>query len=243
MYIVKDLTEIKVNYFKSAKKTILVGLIVLLSISMIVSNYILLPMKIEGKVLGHFLIPLIVISEIPILVNYLYLVISIFGRMTTRKNQKMEVISKIFNQYYTPGLILHSILYSIVVGLVLAHTLLVMDNVTPIRVLFVDIPYCMIFLLILVLIWIIEFIFWIRNWPLYPKYKRTETYLYWIHWFFLFSTSVFAIFHSGAWGQSIFFSVGYITFVYVTLAGLIIENKLNLRVRTQESELNENLVN
>jgi hypothetical protein len=243
MFATNDFAEIKVNYFKSAKKTILTGLIVLLIISMIVSYYILLPVKIEGKVLGHLLVPLIIISEIPILVNYLYFVILKFSQLSSKKFPINVGISKLFTLYYTPGLILHSILYSIVVSLVLAHTLLVMDNVTSIRVLFVNIPYCMIFLLILALIWLIELIFWMKNWPLFPEHKRKEIHLYWIHWFFLFSTSVFAIFHSGAWSQSIFLSIGYITFAYVTFAGLFLQDKLNVRVRTEGSESKENLVN
>jgi hypothetical protein len=243
MHSTNDFPEIKVNYNNTIRKGILIGLVILLIISIVGNYFILLPANIEGTDLGYLLVPLIIISEIPILVNYLYLVILKFIRISIPNNTRITRISKIFTSYYSLGLIFHSIIYTIVTGFVLTHTLLVMKQATLIRVFWVDIAYCTIFLVIIGLIWVIEYFFWTKNWPLYLRLNQKVTFLYWFYWFSLFSTSVFAIFHSGAWSQSIFLCIGYITFAYVTLAVLVLQDILDIRVRTQDSEFNERLVN
>ncbi|UCE12893.1 MAG: hypothetical protein JSV04_11960, partial [Candidatus Heimdallarchaeota archaeon] len=200
-------SEIKITFTDSVKKVILISLAILFIISITGSYFILIPMNPEGKDLGYLLIPLIVISEIPILVNYFYLVIHKFGRISTTKNSVMTRISQIFTLYYTPALTFHSVVHTIVIGFVLSHALLVMDKTTSLHVFSVAIPYCMLFLPVLGLLWVIEFFFWCKNWPIDPKPKQRDSYLYWIYWFFFFSTSVYAIFHSGLWGQSLFLCI------------------------------------
>ncbi|MHA2224573.1 MAG: hypothetical protein ACXAC8_05185 [Candidatus Hodarchaeales archaeon] len=240
---INDYSEINVKLQDSKKWTILLVLIFSLILSIFGTLLILYPQNIEGKDLGHLLVPLIVISEIPIFVNYLYLVLIKLSELSNWKSPAISRISKGFTFWYTPGLLFHSIGYTQVVGLVSTHTLLVIDKVAPITVFSLNIPYCVIFLLIFGVIWIFELFLWVKNWPLYPTQSRPLTYLYWIYWFSLFSSSVFVIFHSGYWSQSLFLSIGYIAFVFFTLIGLILQELLKIRVKARESKFKEKLVN
>jgi hypothetical protein len=229
MYNTDEFETVKVVLNDSKKRILLMGLFILLILSTIGIYFVFIPTNIEGKDIGHFLVPLIVISEIPLLSNYFFLVIFKFSNVPKIHN---AITSRV-----TIGLIFHSIIYTIIVGLVLSHTLLVMQKATLSRVLWVNIPYCVIFMLIVGLIWIMEFLFWRINWPLYPKNKPKVTFLYWSYWFLLFSTSIFAIFHSGTFSQSIpwgiMIIVGYMAFVYITLIWIIFRDVNNLRMKTQ----------
>ncbi|MFX0050018.1 MAG: hypothetical protein ACFE8U_01875 [Candidatus Hermodarchaeota archaeon] len=237
MYNKDEFKTVKVVFNDSKKRILLMGLFILLILSTVGIYFIFIPTNIEGKDIGHFLVPLIVISEIPLLSNYFFLVIFKFSNVPKIHNAITSRITKFFTFFYPIGLIFHSIIYTIIVGLVLNHTLLVMQKATLIRVLWVNIPYCVIFILIVGLIWIMEFLLWTINWPLYPKNKPKVTFLYWSYWFLLFSTSIFTIFHSGTFSQSIpwgtMIIVGYMAFVYITLIWIIFRDVHNLRMKTQ----------
>ncbi|MFX1283428.1 MAG: hypothetical protein ACFFB5_07225 [Promethearchaeota archaeon] len=212
MYNTSDSAYIKVN--DSIKNSILIGLVILLICSL-VSGYILsLFDSFEGTELGRIIFLLFILSEIPILVNYFYLV-------ANRVGLRIHKISSIFTRYYTPGLMFHSGIYTIVISLTLTHVLLVVQQSIN----------CMIFILILGLLWTIEYSFWLIDWPLYPRRDQKEIFLYWLQWVTLFGILIGLPFHVKIW--SLFWLSVFPTLTFGSLLIVIFQDFRNKRTNTQ----------
>ncbi len=180
MYNTSESAYVNVN--ESVKNYILIGLVILLVFSLMGGYFLAFLGVLEGAELGRIVFSLFILSEIPILVNYFYFIISRLRIHTGR-------ISSIFIAYYTPGLLFHSGIYTIVLGLTFAHTLLVIQQSF----------YCMIFMFILGLLWIIDFILYSKSWPLYPSSDQNAIYTYWFLWVVLFGLLIGIPFHAKTW--------------------------------------------
>ncbi|MFX0117661.1 MAG: hypothetical protein ACFFB3_24160 [Candidatus Hodarchaeota archaeon] len=191
-----------------------IGLAFLLVLSLIAGYFILLPANLEGSELGHFIFSLFIFAEIPLLVNYFYFVISRSGLMPAK-------ISRIFPSYYGPGLILHSVVYTVLIGLIFTHALLLEQEAM----------WCAILLLIPGLIWIIEYILWIKNWPLYPGRNQKALYLYWFYWVLLFGFLIGLPFHAKTW--SLFWAAVIPILTFGTLLWIILQDVRSIRIKTQ----------
>ncbi len=164
------------------KNIILIGLVILLVGSLLGGYFLSFYGFFEGIELGRILFPMFILSEIPILVNYFYFVLTRFGLPINR-------ISTIFSLYYTPSLMIHSGIYTIVIGLAFAHLLLVTHQSV----------YCMIFMGVLGLLWIIDYILCSENWPLYPRAEQNTIFLYWFQRVILFGLLIGLPFHAKTW--------------------------------------------
>ncbi|MHA2298462.1 MAG: hypothetical protein ACXAEU_12065 [Candidatus Hodarchaeales archaeon] len=219
MFLENRSIDIKIN--DSVRNPILIGLVILLVLSILGSFFFLLPANLEGSYLGHFIVPLVIASTIPIFVNYIYFVISRFGSTSNTNNSFIEKMSSIVTKYYLLGLIFHSVIYTIVIGLVFTHALLVIKQAT----------YCLVLLFLFGIIWLIEYIFWFNNWPLYPKSNQEVISLYWLHWLLLFGTSIWVIFHAGVW-----FAYMFIPSLAIAVALVVILQDIrSIRRKTQIS--------
>ncbi|MFX0125531.1 MAG: hypothetical protein ACFFAE_18055 [Candidatus Hodarchaeota archaeon] len=210
-----DITEIKVNDHNSVKRFIHFGLMILLGVSLL-SGYLLSFLGIfEGTELGGIIFSLFILSAIPILLNYFYFVLARFGLLSSK-------ISTIFNVYYTPSLMVHSGIYTIVIGLAFAHSLLVINQSI----------YCMILILILGLLWMIEYILWLKNWPLYTKADRNMIFIYWV---VLFGLLIGLPFHARTW--SLFWVSALPTITFGSLFLVIIQDFKDRRTNTRKFEI------
>ncbi|MFX1249438.1 MAG: hypothetical protein ACFFBQ_18755 [Promethearchaeota archaeon] len=174
---------IKIN--DSVKKAMLISLGILITLVLLIGYLvpIFITPHLEGRGLGRIIFPLFVIVEIPILVNYFYFVINRLGLTS-------DTFSKLFFKYYTPSLIFHSGLFTIVVGLIFMHSLIVIQKSI----------YCLFLLFIFGLLWTIEYSFWFINWPLYPrKDNLIAIFLYWFQWLVLFGLLIGLPFHAKSW--------------------------------------------
>ncbi len=204
------------NVKESMKNFILIGLVILLVFSLMVGYFLAFLGTLEGAELGRIIFSLFILSEIPILVNYIYFIICRFGLQTSR-------IARIFVTYYTPGLLFHSGIYTIVLGLTFAHSLLVIQQSF----------YCIVFMFILGLLWIIDFILYSKSWPLYPSGDQRAIYLYWLQWVVLFGLVIGIPFHAKAW--SLFWVSIFPTFAFGPLLVVIFQDLRNKRANTQKS--------
>lgn len=220
MYNTNEFTNYQVN--DSFKKIIISGLVILLTLVVLSSFSFVLSFGFDGRILGYLIFPLFIISEIPILINYFYLLITKLGLILNSGNSVIGKKYEFFSLYYTLGLIFHSGLYTIVLGLVIIHILLLIQQST----------YCVILMLILSLMWIIEFIFWSTSWPLYPKIEQKSIFLYWIHWSLLFGLLIGLPFHVGTW--NLFWMTVLPLTTFFPLLLLIGTDILEIRNKTQE---------
>ncbi|MHA2304316.1 MAG: hypothetical protein ACXACU_02900 [Candidatus Hodarchaeales archaeon] len=207
----------------SLKKGILFGLVILLIVTLVGSYFSLAAIHFEGTKLGFILFPLFIFATIPILINFFYLVLNRLGLMKYSENSVRERISSFFALYYTTGLIFHSGVYTIVIGLVLTHMFLLIQQST----------YCVILMIILGLIWLIEAILWAKNWPLYPLRGYKLKSLYWLHWALVFGLLIGLPFHVGTW--SLFWMIVIPLITYIPLLWLIGVEILKSRFQAQKS--------
>ncbi len=194
-------TTANLNFNKSVKSTLLIRIVILLIISTISSYFIVEVARIDGKILGQIIFPLFIVAEIPILFNYFFLILNKFG-MATKGFSRILGKTNVFGWVYTIGLIFHSGLYTIVLGLVATHMLQLLQQST----------YCVILMFVLGLIWLIEYSFWIVSWPLYPKSRSKLTLLYWLHWSLIFGLMIGLPFHVGNWNLFGMIFISLITF-------------------------------
>lgn len=203
---------------------ILLGLMILLFISICGAYIVKNLFNLHGKELGHIIFPLFVISEIPVIINYFY---SILYRFRVIENSKKSVIRKVkrgFFIYYTPGLIFHSTLFTITLGLVYTHLLLLIEQAS----------YCLIFMLILGFIWTTECLLWIKYWPLYPIEKKFLIVLYFVNWLVIFGLLIGLPFHTKTW--SLQWTISVSSFLFIPLIGLIGAELLSIRSRFQNRD-------
>lgn len=212
MYNTSDSVYINVN--DSVKNIILIGLMILLILSLLGGYFLSFSGTLEGTELGKIILLLFILSEIPILLNYFYFVIGRFGLLADR-------ILNIFAAYYAPGLMFHSGIYPIVIGLTFAHALLVIQQSI----------YCVIFMVILGLLWTIDYILWFKNWPLYPRSDQNVISLYWLQWVVLFGTLIGLPFHARTW--SLFWVSVFPTLTCGSLVVVIFQDFRNKRTNTQ----------
>jgi hypothetical protein len=188
-----------------------------------ISSYFIVEMaRIDGKILGQIIFPLFIIAEIPILFNYFFLILNKFG-LATRGFSRILGKSKIFGWIYTISLIFHSGLYTIVLGLVATHMLQLLQQSA----------YCVILMLVLGLIWLIEYGFWLVNWPLYPKRSKLAL-LYWFHWSLIFGMMIGLPFHVGNWNLFGMIFISLVTFG--SLFVLITSELWNIYARESKSD-------
>ena len=215
MYNMSDLPSIKVN--DSVRNNILMGLMILQILSLLSGYFLSSPGIIEGTELGRIIFLLFILSEVPIVVNYFYFV-------TVRLGLPTDSISNVFAAYYTPSLIFHSGIYTIVIGLTVAHILLLIQQSI----------YCMIFIFILGLLWVIDYILWFRNWPLYPRSDHNVVFLYWLQWTVLFGTLIGLPFHVRTW--SLFWVSVFPTLTFGSLLIIIFLDLRKKKTNTQKME-------
>ncbi|MFW9991722.1 MAG: hypothetical protein ACFFD4_06655 [Candidatus Odinarchaeota archaeon] len=207
-------TDIQVH--DSLKRKVLVGLVALL-VLLLLNVSIFLPAGLEGKAVGRVIVPLILVSVIPILLNYTYSLSYRFEIIIDSKNQIGRFIARFFAKYYTPALIFHSVVFTIVLGLASTHVLLVLvvEQATPAYRMF-----ALIMLFISGLLWIIEYVFWTENWPLQPN-TRKMILLNWLYWSIGFGTFLGILFHAKAWNV---FWMMVIVLAYCTLVLVIVQD-------------------
>jgi hypothetical protein len=215
MYNTGDSAYIYVN--DSMKNNILICLVILLVGSLLGGYFLSFSGFFEGIELGRIVFPLFILSEIPILVNYFYFVLTRFGLPTKR-------ISIIFAVYYTPSLMIHSGIYTVVIGLAFAHLLLVTHQSV----------YCMIFMGVLGLLWIIDYILWSKNWPLYPRAEQNTIFLHWFQWVVLFGLLIGLPIHAKTW--SLLLVTVFPTIAFGSLFVVIFQEFRNRRTITQKVE-------
>ncbi|MHA1226327.1 MAG: hypothetical protein ACTSPV_06245 [Candidatus Hodarchaeales archaeon] len=223
MYNTNNLMNIQTN--KSWRNILLIGLVFLFIGSMLSSYFIFFTNNLEGAQLGYVIFPLFVVSEVPILLNYFYLVSFKSRLMKYLDNSVKKNFYYYFEIYYTPSLVFHSILYTIVIGLVTTHVMLLVQQTT----------YCIIFMLVFCLIWIIEYYFWSKNWLLYPVEGEKHVILYWIHWLIVFGLFVGLPFHVKNF--NVFWMVLVSTMTFIPLFWLILTG-----VSKIATELDQNAV-
>ncbi|MFX1506825.1 MAG: hypothetical protein ACFFDC_12045 [Promethearchaeota archaeon] len=180
MYNTNDSVDIKI--IDSIKNIVIISLVILLAL-VLLGGYFLLDFVLpEGRELGRIIFPLFILSEIPLLVNYVFFVINRFGL-------KSKTLSQLFIRYYTPCLIFHSGIFTIVVGMTFIHSVVAIQQSV----------FCLLLLLTLGFLWAVEFLFWFINWPLYPQRDKNVVFLYFFHWIVLFGLLIGLPFHAKAW--------------------------------------------
>lgn len=198
----------------SMKNLILIGLMLSLALSLLGGYFISSMSLFKGAELGHVVYSLFILSEIPILLNYFYLSASKFGF-------QMKRLSSIFAVYYTPSLLVHSGMYTLMIGFAFAHM----------RSVFQQSIYCIIFMGVLILLWIIDYILWCYNWPFSPRVKQT-IFLSWLQWIILFGLLIGIPFHTRT--SSIFWISVFPTITFGSLFIVIIQEFRDRRVKTQK---------
>ncbi|UCG01954.1 MAG: hypothetical protein JSW11_20440 [Candidatus Heimdallarchaeota archaeon] len=180
MYNINDSVNIKI--IDSMKNVVLISLVILLALVLLGGYFLPFFIPLEGRELGRIIFPLFILSEIPILVNYFFFVINRFGLIS-------NTLSQLFIRYYTSSLIFHSGIFTIVLGITFLHSVVVIQQSV----------FCLLLLLILGFLWVIEFLFWFINWPLYPQKEKNVFFLYFFHWIVLFGLLIGLPFHARAW--------------------------------------------
>lgn len=175
---------------------------------------ILAVFNINGRNIGHLILPLFLISELPLLMNYFYILILRIGFSPPQ-------VTKIFIQYYNLGLIFHSLSFTITLGVIFIHMTSLLNKAT----------YCIILMLILIILWLIEYNFWKKRWPLHPTTFRSS-FVYWIHWAMIFGLIIGLPFHAGTW--SLFMIVVFAPVTFGSLIFMVILDFLNLKSLDQK---------
>jgi hypothetical protein len=199
----------------SMKNIILIGLMFSLALSLLGGYLISRFGFFEGTELGQIVYILFIFSEIPILVNYFYYVVSIFGF-------PVERFASIFTKYYTPGLLVHSVIYTFMIGLTFAHLLSVFQQSV----------YCVLFIGVLGLLWIIDYVLWSNNWPLYPRAEAKPAFLYYLQWVILFGLLIGIPFHART--SSLFWISAFPTITFGSLFIVIIQEFRDKRTNNQK---------
>lgn len=198
------------------KNLILIGLVLSLALSLIGGYLIFAVGFFRGAELGRVVYILFILSAIPVLINYFYYVVLKFGFPLGR-------LSNIFANYYTPGLLVHSGIYTVMLGLVLAHILSI----------FRQSIYYFIFIGVLGLLWISDYVLWSFNWPLYPRAKSNTAFFYWFQWMILFGLLIGIAFHAQT--LSLFWISVFPTITFGSLFIVIIQEFHDRRTYNQKS--------
>jgi len=199
----------------SMKNIILIGLMLSLALSLLGGYFISTIHFFEGTELGRIVYILFILSEIPILINYCHFILIKF-------RFQVESLSSIFAIYYTPGLLVHSGIYTFMIGLAFAHML----SVFPQSV------YCLIFIGVLGLLWMIDYVLWSFNWPLYPRAENNASFFYWLQWVISFGLLIGIPFHAQT--SSLFWISVFPTVTFGSLFIVIIQDFRHKRTNTQK---------
>ena len=180
MYNTNDSVDIKI--IDSMKNVVFISLVILLALVLLSGYFLTIFIPLEGHELGQIIFPLFILSEIPILVNYVFFIINRFGLIS-------DTLSQLFIIYYTPSLIFHSGTFTIVLGITFIHSVVVIQQSV----------FCLLLLLILGFLWAVEIFFWFTNWPLDPQRDKNVIFLYFFYWMVLFGLLIGLPFHAKAW--------------------------------------------
>ncbi len=175
---------------------------------------ILAVFNINGNSLGHFILPLFLLSELPLLANF-YLIFLV------RLGFSPPQITRIFSRYYMSGLIFHSLSFTLTLGVVFIHMISLLAKAT----------YCIILMAILIFLWFIEYNFWKKRWPLHPTNFQSSI-AYWFHWTTIFGLIIGLPFHAGTW--SLFTVAIFAPVTFGSLFLIIIQDFSNLKSKSQE---------
>jgi hypothetical protein len=199
----------------SRKRYFQIRLMILLALSILGGYLLSLLNSIDGADLGQLIFPLFLLSVFPILVNFFYLVMVQF-------KLRNNLIMRFFAFYYTPSLIIHSVLFTLALGVVIAHSLLVWQQSI----------YCLIFLISIGVLWLMEYALWMKNWPLYVKADEQYPILHWLHWSVLFGLLVGIPFHAKT--SNLFWMIGVPSLLFGSLMILIFQNVLTKVLQTKK---------
>ncbi|MFX0085503.1 MAG: hypothetical protein ACFFAU_07505 [Candidatus Hodarchaeota archaeon] len=203
-----------IKIFDSVKRVIFLSLAILLTLVLVIGYFLSSFITIEGRGLGRIIFPLFIIAEIPILVNYFYFVVNRLGLTS-------DALSQLFIKYYTPSLIFHSGIFTIVIGITLMHSLIVVQKSV----------FCIFLLFILGFLWAVEYFFWFINWPLYPQKEKFVIFLYWLQWVVLFGLLIGLPFHTKTW--SLFWVCTFSPISFGSLLMIIFQDIRHKRRRSQ----------
>ena len=209
MYTIDHYTRFTLT--DSIKTVSLIGNGLLLAFIVIVGYLLSTFIPLDGRGVGRILFPLFIISEIPILINY-----SLF--VLLRWNLVPEKFSHFFIKYYAPGLIFHSGIFTIAVGITFLHSLIVSQQSI----------YCFVLLIVLGILWIIEYVLWFIKWPVYPQGEKKINLLYWFQWSIIFGLLIGLPFHAKTW--SLFPMISFSTLSFGSLVLIIFHDIRNKKI-------------
>jgi hypothetical protein len=200
MYISNYDTSFKLP--DSLRKVFLIGNGLLLVLVVILGYFLSTNIPLDGRRIGGTLFFLFIVSEIPILINYSFFVF-------LRLNLVSDKLSHLFIKYYTPSLIFHSVVFTIVLGITFLHSLVVTQQSI----------FCFLLLIVLGFLWGMEYLFWFIKWPVYPLGDKKITVLYWFQWSIIFGLMIGLPFHAKTW--SLFSMILFSTLSFGSLVFII----------------------
>jgi hypothetical protein len=206
MYKIDYYTRLKLT--DSIKTVSLIGNGLLLAFIVIVGYLLSTFIPLDGRGVGGILFPLFIISEIPILINY-----SIF--VLLRSNLVPDKLFHFFIKYYAPSLIFHSGVFTIVLGITFLHSLVVSQQSI----------FCFVLIIVLSILWILEYVFWFIKWPVYPQGEKKINLLYWFQWSIVFGLLIGLPFHAKTW--SLFPMISFSTLSFGSLMLIIFHDIRN----------------
>ena len=192
--------------------TILKSLIAIFLTIIALSFLITTSLEIDAYKIGYLILPLFYLSEVPLLINFFYILLSRIGFFTN------QVLS-LFSHFYPYGLIFHSVIFTMTLGVVFVHMMLLLHKA----------GYCVIFMILLIFLWLIEYFFWERKWPLVQSSK-----LYWLHWTIIFGLFIGLPFHADSW--SLLTVTVFAPIVYGALFFMFVQDSLRFRSRDQKTK-------
>ncbi len=216
----KTSSSVNLTISDSLKRIVIPILVTLGIVSILTSFLILVPENVEGAVVGRIIAPLFLLSEFPILINFFFQILNRLRFIQGFQFRFYNRIMEIFSFYYPVGLIFHSSLFTIVIGLLFSHTLVLIQKAGLLCLLLIGIP---------VFLWIFDFLLWMNNWPLYPTYSVKLLSLIWLYWFILFGFLIGIVFHAKIF--SIFW-IGIISMMLIVLIGIIFLDVNKIKTET-----------